>query len=390
MSSSVQQQQQQQNVFSSLEAFEEKDLGYKKLRIHIVCIGKARQYEASMWNELFKNSHLAVKHCEYIVLDDTDKEKEKVKDMLQTEKPYLLADVVLFFCSYSMISQFAPTKKSKSKNVFMWPPNEEHTLQKHLRDLAFCRNVQEVWIYPSNRAQINLIELLFGDSKIRVVPQLWKAADASLEFDMQNASEEGGVDIAILSDHVSPTSTTLYPLLACELALQADPKCIRNILFFYSNKSHQWLAETQQLFEKCTHAHPKFQFIKQDSQDSRDSRDGLDALVPFFAKRKHVTVFLYHQQDATELPYFLWSLTHAHIPVVHNLYTEMSVGFKYKDNEMHTVIALLQLGKKAFCNEKDSTKYDEYGTKARESLQSLSPDSKTFQGLVRTIVKEWN
>jgi len=160
MSSSI----QQQNVFPSIDALEEKDLGYKKLIVNIVCIGKARQYESRMWNELLTNSDVAVKHCEYVFVEDTD--KEKVKELLQTEKPYLYADVVLFFCSYAAISQFAPIKKSKSKNVFVWPPNEEHHLQKQLRELAFCTNVQEVWIYPANRAHINLIELLFGESKI--------------------------------------------------------------------------------------------------------------------------------------------------------------------------------------------------------------------------------
>lgn len=321
----------------------------------VLCTDNARLSEAKAWEEALRGGGHTIA--------DTP-ESGKVQDC-ETE-------LVLYVGSYTSVANEITENK---KVIFIWPAEEELRLMRQAE--IKHKSLYEVWIYPQALTSASMIDVLTMNTRIRIVPQLWSAThilttvkktEEEFMYDATNRDSENGVDVVILSDLISSSSSILYPVLACELAEVADSKTIRNVIVTVSSASS---LPSSTLFKNLVIG-PKLKFVQCKVED----------VVPYFMARKQYSVFLYHQMDRTESPELLWSLAYGGFPLIHNLKTSMQIGLRFVDNEVHKVAKFLSVKKESYTVD--------YANRNREALKSVNPEQQNVQLALQKIADEWS
>ena len=322
-------------------------------RVGVVCSAPSREAEALAWIETLQGTGSPCTRLKAEELASAD------------------ADVFLVFEAFETLGTLDPA--ALKKVAYVWAPEEDTRIMAQGSAIKPV-SVKEVWVYPQSVRSAQIISVLTLGTKVRVVPQLYSPAPvlASMTLGgMYTASErdsKDGMDVVILSDLVSPTSSVLLPLLACEIVESHDAKKIRNIILAYTPDSPHQLPP--HLFSNYRIA-PKIVSVECSAAE----------IAPYFMERQQYSMFVYHQADKTECPQLLWDLAYIGFPVAHNLKTTMAAGITFEGDEVIALTKLLEVDKVSFGAD--------YVERTRAALAAVAPLGEAAQDTMKRILAEW-
>ena len=322
-------------------------------RVAVICTLPSRETEALAWIETLQAA-------------DATCTRPSLQDL-----PSADVDIVLLFEAYESLG--ALDSETLKKVAYVWAPEEDTRIMAQASAITPV-SVKEVWVYPQSVRSAQVISVLTKGTNVRVVPQLYSPApllSSEALGGMYTSAERDsaeGMDVVILSDLVSPTSSVLLPLLACEIVESQNAEKIRNIILACA--------------PDCPHPLPPHLFANYRIAPKIVSVECTAAeIVPYFMERKQYSMFVYHQADKTECPQLLWDLAYKGFPVAHNLKTSMAAGITFEGDDVIALTKLLEVDKISFGAD--------YVERTHRALAAVAPTGEAALDTMKRILIEW-